>query len=82
MKYTVHIYPICRVTLLGIEADSQEEAIKKAEAQANLYALCSAGVEYAEGIDSFHVDEENDPHYERSCSYDGDGKTIGGGKTK
>ena len=76
MKYDVHIYPIVRVTLLGIEADSQEEAIKKAEAQADLYALCSAGVEYAEDIDSFQVDEENDPQYERSCSYDRDGKPL------
>lgn len=31
MKYNVHIYPVCRVKVRGIEASSQAEAIKKAD---------------------------------------------------
>ncbi len=70
MKYTVHIFPIVRVTFPGIEADSQEEAMKKAEEMADFNTLFSHGVEYADHIDGFHVDEENDPEHYRSVWYD------------
>jgi len=71
MKYDVHIYPIVRIVVKGVEAESQEEAIKKAEAETDLHALLDRpSMEYAEDIDSFHVDEEDDPLYERSTSYD------------
>ena len=72
MKYTVHICPIVRVTIRGVEADSQEEAMKKAEFEANFYAHFNglSDTEYADDIDCFHVDEEGDEEYERSCWYD------------
>ncbi len=80
MKYTVHLYPIVMVKVEGVEAASQEEAIKKAEAQTDLHFLGTpylpqnvTGVVYADDIDCFHVDEENDPQYERSCWYDKNG---------
>lgn len=71
MKYTVHIYPVVRVTVTGVEADSQEAAMKKAEEETDLFAVLGAkGVEYAEDIDCFHVDEEGDTEYEKSRWYD------------
>ncbi|MDO9333427.1 MAG: hypothetical protein Q7T57_02755 [Dehalococcoidales bacterium] len=73
MKYTVHIFPIVRVAV-KVEADSQEEAMKKAEEQTDFHALFGASgvAEYAEDIDCFHVDEENDPEYTKSTWYDKD----------
>ena len=79
MKYKVHIFPVVRVTFPGIEAGSQVEAIKKAEAEADfdgLFARLGDNVDYADDIDCFCVDEENDPHYERSTWYDRGGKPI------
>lgn len=71
MKYNVHIYPIVRIEVKGVEAENQEEAIKKAEAETDLHAaLDRPSVEYAEDIDSFHVDEQDDPLYNKSTSYD------------
>jgi len=71
MKYDVWIYPIVRFKVAGVEAESQEEAMKKADAQTDYHALLDRnGIEYAEDIDSFHVDEEDDPIYEKSTSYD------------
>ena len=73
MKYTVHIYPIVRVTFTNVEADSQEEAMEKADNKADFHALFDGmdeNIEYAEDVDCFHVDEENDPGYERSTWYD------------
>jgi len=79
MKYTVHVYPIVRVTFPGIEAESQEEAMKKADEQADFHSVfdhLGDNIEYAEDIDGFHVDEENDPEYERSCWYDKEYKPL------
>lgn len=73
MKYTVHIYLIVRVKVAGIEADSQEEAMKKAEAKVDFHTIFDSmneTIEYAEDIDGFHVDEEDDPEYTRSRWYD------------
>lgn len=75
MKYTVHIFPIVRVKIPDIEADSHEEAMKKAEAGVDFNSLLnnSGGdyvVEYADDLDAFHVDEENDPEYQNSVWYD------------
>lgn len=78
MKYDVHILAVVRVKRTGIEADNQVEAIKKAEADTDLDRLFNKGgdgdmsTEWADDIDSFHVDEENDPEYERSTWYDKD----------
>lgn len=76
MKHDVHILAVVRVKRTGIEADSQVEAIKKAEEMTDLNELFNRGgdgdlsTEYADDIDSFHVDEENDPEFERSTWYD------------
>lgn len=82
MKYDVHVFAIVRVTVPGIEADSQEEAIKKAK-ELDLNFLGTPylpknveAVEYADDLDGFFVDEENDPEHERSCFYDKHGVPV------
>ena len=42
MKYEVHIYAIVRVKVVDVEAESQQEAIRNAEARCDLYALFHA----------------------------------------
>ena len=76
-KYTVHLYPIVRVTVRDVEAASQVEAIKKAEEMVDLHKLFAnlAGhnvysIEYADDLDGFLVDEDGDPDHERSTYYD------------
>lgn len=83
MKYAVHIMAIVRVKMPGVEADSQEDAIKKAEAAVDLNFLGSPylpqnveHVEYADDIDGYHVDEEGDPEHERSRWYDKHGVPV------
>jgi hypothetical protein len=75
MKYEVHIYAIVQVKVVDVEAESQQEAIRKAEARCDLYTLFQQNVrephtEYAEDIDSFLVDEVGDEEHEHSCWYD------------
>lgn len=71
MKYTVHLYPIVRIEVKDVEAESQVEAMKKADAQTDYHAVLDRpDQEYAEDVDGFHVDEEDDPLYERSTWYD------------
>ena len=76
-KYHVHLYPIVRVLVRDVEADSQVEAIKKAEELVDLDRLFAglggphvASMEYADGIDGFLVDEDGDTEYGRSTCYD------------
>lgn len=73
MKYNVHIYPIVHIKVEGIEADSQEEAVKKAQDIVDLNHTNFGDATYAEDIDGFFVDEEGDPEYIKSRFYDGDG---------
>jgi len=78
LKYTVYIMAVVRVKRTDIEADSQVEAIKKAEESTDFDDLFGnrrgddedLTTEYAEGIDSFLVDEEGDTEHERSAWYD------------
>jgi len=73
MKYDVHIYATVRVKVCGVEADSQAEAIKKAEAQTDLYDTLGEpghGTEYAEEITGFLVDEDGDTEYHNTRYYD------------
>jgi len=73
MKYTVWVFPLVRVKVADVEATSQEEAMKKVDESTDFHALLDReNIEFAEEIDCFHVDEENDPEYERSCWYDSD----------
>ena len=80
-KYHVHLYPIVRVLVRDVEAESQEEAIKKAERMVDLHQLFRhralppasvASVEYADGMDGFLVDEDGDNEHERSTWYEND----------
>ena len=70
MKYYVHIYATCR-TKVPVEAESQQEAVKKAN-QLDMNALfdhnigSSNEVEFAEEVQDFLVDEEGDTIYEQS----------------
>ena len=75
MKYEVHIYAIVRVKVVDVEAESQQEAIRNAEARCDLYALFQQNdrepnTEYAEDIDGFLVDEVGDEEHEHSRWYD------------
>jgi len=65
-KYDVHIYAVCRVKVPGVEADSQVEACRKAENQADLnHAIRAGQAEYVEEVHSFLADE-----------LDGDGNRV------
>jgi len=82
MKYTVHVFPIVRVKVPDVEAESQEKAIEQVNTkidsgEINLHAMLDRdGIEYAEDVDGYHVDEENDPEYKNSTWYDKDGKPL------
>ena len=77
-KYHVHVYPIVRVLVEDVEADSPEEACEKAEAKYNWDIVVhkppfdSSGlrVEFADDMDGFLVDFENDPDHELTTRYD------------
>lgn len=74
--FDVHVYPVARMKITGIEAYSPEAAIKRAE-QTDFHELLknepkvgSPDIEYAEEIAGFLVDEQGDPEHERSVMYD------------
>ncbi len=73
MKYNVHLFPIVRVKVHGVEADSQEEAIKKAEDSTDFNDLFNKApdIEYAEEVAYYLVDEVGDEEYERTGWHDG-----------
>ena len=84
-KYTVHLYPIVRVLVRDVEAESQVEAIKKAEALVDLHRLFRyasrsgghvASVEYVDDMDGFLVDEDGDTEHEKSTWYVADYEPI------
>lgn len=75
--YHVHLYPIVCVTVRDVAAQSQVEAIKKAEELVDLDKLFAglggphvASMQYADGIAGFLVDEDGDTEHERSTAYD------------
>ena len=73
MKYNVHLYAVVRVKVPDVEAESQKEAIEKAEAQVDLYSTfdweglpINGGIvafDYAEEIAYYLVDEHGDEEY-------------------
>lgn len=83
-KYHVHVYPIVRVLVRDVEAESQVEAIKKAEERVDLSRfftglnIPTAGltVQYADDLDGFLVDEDGDTEHERSTGYGQDYKPV------
>jgi phosphoribosylanthranilate isomerase len=79
MKYDVHIYATVRVKVCGVEAESQVEAIKNAEANTNLHELFpyktqadGTETEYAEEVTGYLVDEHGDAEYSRTRYYNAD----------
>jgi hypothetical protein len=73
VKYDVHLFPIVRVKVHGVEAGSQEEAIKKAEESTDFDNLFNKApdIEYAEEVAYYLVDEVGDEEYERTRWHDG-----------
>lgn len=73
MKYDVHLFPIVRVKVHGVEAGSQEEAIKKAEESTDFDDLFNKApdIEYAEEVAYYLIDEVGDEEYERTRWHDG-----------
>mgnify|MGYP001558073700 CR=1 FL=1 len=76
-KYHVHLYPIVRVLVSEVEAETPEAAIKQAEALVDLRRLFSGldgphvvSTEYADDMDGFLVDEGGDPEHLKSTFYD------------
>lgn len=89
MKYDVHIYAVVRVKVTGIEAESQTDAIPKAEEAVDLYRLFDrnthlpeavAHVEYADENSYFLVDNQDDEEFANSHFYvyspDGEGYIL------
>jgi len=78
MIYDVHIFAEVRVKVPGIEANSQTEAIKKAEEQINLYNLFEREhptpqiehTEWSERVTNYLVDEDGDTEHQKSTWYD------------
>lgn len=73
----VHIFAVVRVKVTGIKADSDHDAINKAEEKVDLTQLFNrvpvykdvAAVEFAEEISHFLVDNISDKEFENSAWY-------------
>ena len=78
MKYNVHMYTVVRVKILDVEANSQEEAIKRVRDHVNLNDLLNRShplsnvehVEFVDEITGYLVDEQGDQKHERSRFYE------------
>ena len=94
MKYAVHLYPTVRVKVAGIEANSVDEAVAKAEALVNLHEVLdnhrpSAGnvehVEWDEGANNYvlvdPLSDRGEVIYDSSQWIDGDGNPLVDGQT-
>ena len=70
MKYRVHVYAVVRVPV-EVEAESQLDAIHLAQNSRNWNQELDAGDhEYADEIVGYLVDEDGDPEYLNSKTYD------------
>jgi hypothetical protein len=79
MKYDVHIYAIVRVKVAGVEANTQRQAIDKAEMSIDLKALFDPrrfflvpgveAVEYAGAIDGYVVEEQGNARRKKIQAY-------------
>ena len=77
-KYKVFVYPIVCVGIEEVEADTPEDACEKAEKMVNFDDLFDGlpisapvtGVSYADDVDGYLVDFENDPEHELTTRYD------------
>jgi hypothetical protein len=69
-RYHVHVYPVFRVLVLDIEAESQEDACRQADQATTFERFNQANLEYADEVSGFLVDEDGDTEHERSAWYD------------
>lgn len=78
MKHTVHLYYAVRIRMEDIEADSQEGAIAKADAECDVRESIVRGA--AEWDESPHlgalVDEEGDEEYDNTRYHEGPGAKL------
>lgn len=72
-KYDVHLFPVVRFTVRGIEAESMEEACKKADElltdEAIKSAMCRGSeheADFADEVIEALVDVQGDEQYEHS----------------
>ena len=74
--YDVHIYPIYRLTVRGVQAPNMQIAMAKAQAVADFYEPPKRGwnFEFADDIDGFYVDVVGDREYNLSRVFDKFGK--------
>jgi len=71
-RFNVHLYPVVRLAVSGVEAVSHQEAISKSLERTDLFArFASADGEYAEEISHFLVDVVGDEQYTQSLWYYG-----------
>ena len=73
MKYTVHLYKAVRITMEGIEAESQEEAARIADEQCDVAESMRVGAAEPEECERLGatVDEEGDEDYRRTRYHQG-----------
>ena len=72
-RYNVQVYAMVEVLVWDIEAESQEEACRKAEAARDWGALLEGeGVEWAQVFDGFLVGEVDDTEHAKTRWYDND----------
>jgi hypothetical protein len=79
--YDVHLFPVVRMKIPGVQAESQTEAIKKAiEGFAFSSPFVFGDAEYADELEFFLVDEVGDEEYERTqwYEYDTEGQLVAG----
>ncbi len=82
-KYKVHLFAVVRVPV-EVEAESQTEAIKKAEEETDLHALFDywnpGGIgqerQYAEEITEYLVDEQGDQDHSNTRCYEYEGGEL------
>ena len=66
-RFDVHLFPVVRLRVPGVEAESPQAAIEKALEQTDLHSrFAGDDGEYAEELSHFLVDAAGDEQYEQS----------------
>jgi hypothetical protein len=76
MKYRVHCYVIVRVPI-EVEANNHRDAMEKATDMDFNSLLNTSATEFADEIEYYLVDEENDPEFNKSQFYDKELRPMG-----
>ena len=70
MMYDVYIFAVVRVKVPGVDADSQQAAIRQAVQNIDLHAqFDGSNTAYTDEISSYMVDEVGDAEYRRAQHY-------------